>query len=135
MYAIRSYYAGSWGGARPPFSPRLGNGVRSPDATGPGCGPSTRSPARQHPTQMTKAVRWPFLVGGALLAILAGLVFGATFNGPSALIEGIGSPDSMARTILIEVRLPRVVLAFMVGGGLGIAGAALQALVRSYNFV
>jgi iron complex transport system permease protein len=80
---------------------------------------------------MTKAVQWSLLVGGALLAILTGLVFGATFNGPAAFIEGIRAPESMARTILVEVRLPRVVLAFVVGGGLGIAGAALQALVRN----
>ncbi len=67
---------------------------------------------------------------GALVALLAGLSFGAT-GGPVALLEGLRGSDPAARTILVELRLPRVLLAFAVGGGLGLSGAALQALVRN----
>ena len=36
-----------------------------------------------------------------------------------------------ARTILLQIRLPRICLAMIVGAGLSIAGAALQALLRN----
>ncbi len=39
--------------------------------------------------------------------------------------------DLLIRTILLEVRLPRVLLAFLVGSALASSGTALQALVRN----
>ena len=39
--------------------------------------------------------------------------------------------DPVARAIVVELRLPRVVLAAVVGAGLGAAGAAYQALFRN----
>src|SRR4051812_1476571 len=41
------------------------------------------------------------------------------------------STDRLSWTIVVEVRLPRVVLAAAVGAGLGAAGAAYQALFRN----
>jgi iron complex transport system permease protein len=41
-----------------------------------------------------------------------------------------GSPEAQ-RTILLEVRLPRALLGFMVGGTLGLAGAVLQGYLRN----
>ncbi len=39
--------------------------------------------------------------------------------------------DAMERTIIIDIRLPRLLLAMVVGAGLSIAGAVLQALLRN----
>lgn len=40
-------------------------------------------------------------------------------------------PSSMDRTIIVNVRLPRVLLAALSGGGLAIVGAAFQGLLRN----
>ena len=51
--------------------------------------------------------------------------------GSIATLFGGGHLDATERTILLTVRLPRVLLAVLVGGGLGIVGAALQSLFRN----
>jgi iron complex transport system permease protein len=67
----------------------------------------------------------------ALLAIVAGLAFGASAPGPSGLAAAFADPDGVPGQILFQLRLPRVLLAFAVGSGLGVTGAVLQALVRN----
>jgi iron complex transport system permease protein len=47
-----------------------------------------------------------------------------------ALFAG-GPVGDAERTIIIDIRLPRVLLGFIVGGGLSVAGLALQALLRN----
>jgi len=42
-----------------------------------------------------------------------------------------GSIDETSRNIIIDHRLPRVILAFLAGGGLAVAGAVFQALLRN----
>jgi iron complex transport system permease protein len=42
-----------------------------------------------------------------------------------------GAPDEAARSVLFEVRLPRLLAAFSVGGLLAVAGVLLQALFRN----
>jgi iron complex transport system permease protein len=42
-----------------------------------------------------------------------------------------GGGDATARTIVLELRLPRIVLALVAGGGLAVAGAVFQALLRN----
>ena len=42
-----------------------------------------------------------------------------------------GNANTLSRTIIVDVRFPRVALAFLVGMGLSIAGAVLQALLRN----
>src|SRR5260221_5306680 len=54
----------------------------------------------------------------------------------SSLLSHLGLRDAAsiepaAEAILWSVRLPRVVLAALVGGGLGLVGAALQSLFRN----
>src|SRR5438552_4007728 len=68
------------------------------------------------------AMRWLGLGLAAVLALGLALVLGPTPVPWAAL----GSSD-----IVRELRLPRALLAFLVGGGLRLAGAALQALVRN----
>lgn len=67
----------------------------------------------------------------AALACLAGLALGAVPMSPRAIVAALLSPDAPGAAIVRDLRAPRVVLAFVVGGSLGVSGAALQALVRN----
>jgi len=40
-----------------------------------------------------------------------------------------GSADTIKKSIILDIRLPRVLLAFVVGGGLSVTGAVFQALL------
>jgi len=70
----------------------------------------------------------------ALVAVLfaASLVTGPAGIGPgqslSALIRGDGGPLTL---VMREIRLPRALLAAMVGASLGLAGAAMQGYLRN----
>jgi len=75
--------------------------------------------------------RWPWLVGAALLACVAGLALGAVRIAPSAVWAGLTDPGAPAADIVRQLRLPRVLLGFLVGGSLAVSGAVLQALVRN----
>ncbi len=48
-----------------------------------------------------------------------------------AIALSVGSAESPTREILLEIRLPRVMLAAFVGAGLATAGALLQALLKN----
>ncbi|WP_394692889.1 FecCD family ABC transporter permease [Hyphobacterium sp.] len=68
------------------------------------------------------------ILGLAALCLLAGGLGLAVEGFPlAALLSG----DETARLILIELRLPRVVLGFLVGAALGLSGAALQGYFRN----
>lgn len=67
---------------------------------------------------------------GVLAVLVAALTLGATGDWQD-VIEAFREPESTAGMILWQLRIPRVLLAFLVGGCLGITGAALQALVRN----
>jgi iron complex transport system permease protein len=79
----------------------------------------------------------PRVMAGALsLASLvvawAGLRFGAvSLDGEALRGAFTGSGDPSLRFILLELRAPRVALGFLVGGGLAMAGAVFQALLRN----
>jgi len=63
------------------------------------------------------------------LALLAATLFTASLLlGPVNLLH---LPPDLARTILIELRLPRAALGLLVGAALGTSGAALQGLTRN----
>lgn len=66
-----------------------------------------------------------------MVSLLVGLAVGAVPMGPGELLGGLLDAESLQADIVREIRVPRVLLAFLVGGGLGISGAALQALVRN----
>lgn len=68
----------------------------------------------------------------ALLAALLAVTIGAAelpLGDVLAALSGRG--DDAARTIVLELRLPRVLLALVAGGGLALAGAVFQALLRN----
>ena len=75
----------------------------------------------------------------ALLLIVAATVFcvsmtiGAAHLPLRAVIGALGGGgDETTRAIVLNLRLPRAVLALLVGGALGLAGAVFQALLRLY---
>jgi iron complex transport system permease protein len=72
------------------------------------------------------------LLTATLLAGLLGVRFGAVPMGTGevlAVLGGGGEPS--ARFIVLELRAPRVLLGMLVGGGLALSGAVLQALLRN----
>lgn len=67
------------------------------------------------------------LAGLGLVALLAAL-----WLGPVAVpFADLFSPSLEARTIVWEIRFPRALTAWLVGAALGLAGAALQGLLRN----
>jgi ABC-type Fe3+-siderophore transport system permease subunit len=67
-------------------------------------------------------MKWMLLVTVAVLALIASVVLGPAAVPLSELLHS---------DIVWNLRAPRALLAFLVGGSLGVAGAGLQALVRN----
>jgi iron complex transport system permease protein len=80
---------------------------------------------------MMKAPRVAILGVLVAISLLLGLSAGAVPLAFSDVWAGLWRADAPASTIVRELRVPRVLLAFLVGGGLGICGAALQAMIRN----
>ncbi|MEP6608846.1 MAG: iron ABC transporter permease [Burkholderiaceae bacterium] len=81
-------------------------------------------------------VALPLLLGtlAAILVLLslASLAVGyATLDVGAAVAQWLQGESTLATLILIELRIPRTLLAILVGGSLGLAGAALQGLLRN----
>lgn len=75
--------------------------------------------------------RLPLLVALTIVALLAGLGLGAVRLGVSEVWAGLITPDAPASAIIRELRFPRVLLGFLVGGSLAVCGAVLQAIIRN----
>jgi len=79
----------------------------------------------------------PALLTGLLCLALAGLLVLSLAAGsaPLPLLQAVrelmASEDTVAAVILFEIRLPRSLLAAMIGASLGLSGAALQGLLRN----
>ena len=72
------------------------------------------------------------LLPGALLALALAVAIGSVNLAPAeiwAVLRGAGEP--LHRTMLMELRLPRALAAFAVGGLLSVAGALMQVLLRN----
>lgn len=77
-------------------------------------------------------MRWAILLAAALTAMAVALTVGAVDLDPGTVWAALaGRGDAAAIAIVRDLRLPRVLLAFLIGGGLAVTGAALQALVRN----
>lgn len=70
-------------------------------------------------------------IGAVLCALIASLAIGAASIPFDTLLAAPFGGDAEAWLILREVRLPRALLALAIGAGLGMSGAALQALLRN----
>lgn len=73
------------------------------------------------------------LAAALLAACLAGLVLGSVRIPPGDVLRILGgdAPAGPYPTIVLDVRLPRVLLGAVVGAGLAVIGTVLQALVRN----
>jgi iron complex transport system permease protein len=72
------------------------------------------------------------LVALAAAVFLAALLIGSSGIGVRQALEALGgSGDATARSVLVGVRLPRVLAAFGVGSLLALSGVLLQALFRN----
>ena len=84
------------------------------------------------PLNATRAAGWSLALLGLLGAcILIAVSLGA---GQVSLLDVLSGSESMSevdRTILWQVRLPRVLLAALLGGALTVAGVVFQALLRN----
>ena len=79
------------------------------------------------------AVGLAALGGFVLLACLCGLLLGAAPLSPSAMWSAVTDPgaDPAARSILLSLRLPRVVAGLLTGASLAVSGVLFQALLRN----
>lgn len=79
--------------------------------------------------------RWTLSLALALLlalTILLGVRFGSVSVSSAALLDVLmGRGDATDSDIVLRIRLPRVMLGALVGGGLATAGATFQALLRN----
>jgi len=85
---------------------------------------------------LTRTARWgAILLGLALLlaacAAVALCIGGGRAMGFGVVSDWLGGADPLARSIVLDVRLPRVLLALLVGGALSAAGVAFQATLRN----
>jgi iron complex transport system permease protein len=80
-----------------------------------------------------RARRWhlPVLVAAAVASVAVALALGSVAVPPQAWTDVFRGADSPAAAVLWQLRLPRALSAFAVGGLLALAGALLQALLRN----
>ncbi|MEV7677403.1 iron ABC transporter permease [Streptomyces sp. NPDC088341] len=90
------------------------------------------APARAH-GRLRHTLVLGALAAALAAAVVAGLALGSVRIPPGQVITiltGRAEPGPF-RTIVLDVRLPRVLLGMIVGAGLAVVGAVLQALVRN----
>lgn len=79
--------------------------------------------------------RWALgvlLLAFALAGLLAGIFLGPEPLSWSEVVDALmGRGSSTLHRVVWDIRLPRVILALLVGGGLAMAGAVFQALLRN----
>lgn len=75
------------------------------------------------------AHRWimPTLIALVLLLAVASIAVGRIVLDWNVWLD----QDTIGRTILLELRLPRALLGIVIGAALGLAGAALQGYLRN----
>jgi iron complex transport system permease protein len=75
---------------------------------------------------------WIILLIALAVATLAGLALGPVALSPAAVWHALfGTGDANAVAIVQTLRLPRIALGVVIGAGLGVSGAALQATLRN----
>ena len=86
-----------------------------------------RRPAWRAPCSCSRSSRW-----SPLAALAFALATGSVGVDPLSIVRGLMGEDSSGRVAIVrELRLPRALCAFAVGGLLAVAGALLQVLLRN----
>lgn len=83
--------------------------------------------------EKSRQILFPLLVVLSVVALFASATIGGVnidFSNVFSLLIG-SEADNMESVILWEIRIPRLVLAFIVGAGLSVSGAAMQAIFRN----
>ncbi|HXV85990.1 MAG TPA: iron ABC transporter permease [Gemmatimonadales bacterium] len=76
--------------------------------------------------------KWVALAAGSVAAVALAIAVGPVSLTPTDVILALrGRGDPTVGGIVRELRVPRALIAFLVGGSLAVTGAALQALVRN----
>ncbi|WP_342029281.1 FecCD family ABC transporter permease [Sphingomonas sp. CFBP 13720] len=78
---------------------------------------------------MTRAVF--ILLLGCLVVAAVSLAVGPVALAPARILAAFAHTDDVAATILFQLRLPRTLVALLVGAMLGLGGAALQGYLRN----
>ena len=82
--------------------------------------------------RIRRTTAFALLLAAVGLSILLGVRFGDVPLTTSEVLGAVfGGREGIAHDIVIGLRLPRVLLAVLVGGSLGLAGAVFQALLRN----
>lgn len=85
-----------------------------------------------HLTLRRTVVLLILLTAGLLFVSLVALMIGSSNLSPAQVWSALtGSENETVRTIVLQLRVPRVILAIIVGAGLSVAGASLQSLLRN----
>lgn len=72
------------------------------------------------------------LAAVAVVSVVASLFVGSVALSPADVLDALGGQaSSLARTLVLDIRLPRTLAAFATGGLLGLAGALMQILLRN----
>lgn len=72
------------------------------------------------------------LLGLLAISMVLGVRFGSVHLTTGEVLRALtGGGSEMHRQIVVEIRFPRVLLGALVGGGLALAGATFQALLRN----
>ena len=72
------------------------------------------------------------LLGALAASVVLGVRFGSVDLSTAQVLAALtGGGTDWQRTIVVELRLPRMLLGALVGGGLALAGATFQALLRN----
>lgn len=82
------------------------------------------------PRRMTERMLTPALIFVLVMLAPLSLMIGHAALSPGDILSGLRG-EGTAAIILYEIRLPRLMLAMMVGGMLGLSGAALQGFLRN----
>ncbi|MGR9578340.1 FecCD family ABC transporter permease [Pandoraea sputorum] len=93
----------------------------------------TGAARRRPPRWIVMTVLVALLAAAVLAALCGGAYRIAPADAITALFRGATGDfaQDQARNVMLQIRLPRIVLGVLVGAGFGAAGAALQALFRN----
>ncbi|MGB0102101.1 MAG: iron ABC transporter permease [Nocardioides sp.] len=81
---------------------------------------------------MTTRLLWVAAAVAALaLAGVASVAFGARIVGPSDVLHGLAGAHDTIGEAAVAKRIPRTLLAMLVGAALGVAGAVMQGVTRN----